>query len=118
MRPDGDSSVRAGSLRHVITIQRQVEDNGIDDAGAVTSWEDIFIDVPASVEPDRAVDSVADGQTVSETFIPVTIRYMDGVKANMRVISEFGNYIIRGIVNVGERRRMLELQCLAIGLDD
>lgn len=117
MRADSDIRVRAGALRHQVLIQHkgQTSPPTYNAAGPVLQWLTILT-TRAAIEPERSGDRLANGQGVTMTYIPITIRYAPGITANMRVIAPDGiTYVIQGIVNFGLRNILLELQCLALG---
>ena len=113
-------SIRAGDMRHVITLLKpqSVDSAGnpiTDASGAAVNYVPVYTNVPAAIEPLRATDVIRSGQTVGQVAIPITIRWMPNVTADMRVQWQQGNYIIQGILNEGERNRKLVLMCLALG---
>lgn len=111
-------SIKAGDLRHSITIFAQTIVDG--KAGKIPTYTTPFAEnVPAAIEPMSATDVLRSGQAISEVNIPITIRYLPGIQANMRI--QFNNgttnpiYIVQGIINVDERNRRLTLACKALG---
>ena len=74
--------MRAGSLRHRVTIEQPVVDTAW---GGATTWEE-FATVWAAVEPLRGRELFAAQQVQSETTAKVTIRYVAGVTAKMRIL--------------------------------
>ena len=113
----GTDSIQAGKLRHRIHIDRPTGTckPTIGKAGAEIGWSLLFENVPASCEPVKATDMIRGGQDVTQVIVIVTIRFMVGVKPNMRIRWKQGNYIIQGIVNEEERNRKLIMTCLALG---
>lgn len=117
--PTSDS-IRAGDMRHVITLlkPRSTDDEGnpiTDASGAAITYVAVYKNVPAAIDPLRATDVIRSGQTVGQVTIPITIRWMPHVTADMLVQWQQGNYTIQGIINEGERNRKLVLMCLALG---
>lgn len=100
--------MRAGRLRHYITIQTVTITNDVE------SWADTHANVPASIEPLRGRE-FWESQTVSaETAYRVTIRYRSGVLPTMRV--KWGTRIFRinAVLNIEERNRELHLMCVEV----
>lgn len=120
MRADGDVRIRAGSLRHPITIYNAAAPTSpptYNDAGQVLVATPFAVNVMAQIAPQRAGITVRAGQQVTETGIPITIRYMAGVSSSMTITSQISGaqYLINGIINIDERNVVLELQCIAFG---
>ncbi len=118
MRPDTDIRFRAGSLRHPITINQRVPTNppGFSAAGPTFEWVP-FTKAMAQISPQRSSVIIRNGQAVSETIIPITIRYQKGITAKMQVVAQNGTYLIDGIINADERNWLMELQCVAFADD-
>lgn len=117
MRSESDVRVRAGGLRHVITIsQLGPTDPPTNSATGPILVPTVFAVTRAQISPERSVDRISNGQTITQTFIPITIRYLPGVTAGMQVTAPNGSqYVIQGVVNAGERNIVMELECLALG---
>ena len=103
--------MRAGELRHRVTIQRQLVP-GKDDLNAdIIEWADIAT-VWAAVEPLTGREYFAAQQVNAEITVRVRIRYLAGVNSSMRV--KFGAryfYIEAPPININERNRELVLMC-------
>jgi SPP1 family predicted phage head-tail adaptor len=117
VRPDSDIRVRAGSLRHPITIQQRVPGSPptYNNAGPVLVPVPVLTNVMAQISPARATQMVRAGQTVTETIIPISIRYNAAVTAAMEVVFNGNLYRIEGIIDFDERHWLMELECLALG---
>jgi len=74
--------MRAGSLRHRVTIQQPVVDTAW---GGATTWEE-FAKVWAAIEPLRGRELIAAQQVQSETTAKITIRYLAGITPDMRIL--------------------------------
>lgn len=102
--------MRAGQLRHRITIQEPVETR--DSYGSVkTTWSDLCT-VWAGIWPIRAKEYVSAGQTQSEVTHTIRIRYRDDITSKMRI--EFGTRyfsIVKPPINPDERKSKLDLVC-------
>jgi head-tail adaptor len=120
MRPAGDIRIRAGDLRHVITIQVLVPASPpqYTAAGTAIGWQP-YLTTRAAIQPMNSSDRLEGGLTITETGIVVTIYYPRGftVTSQMRLVAPHGTYVIQGVENIDERDWMLELKCLALGTD-
>ena len=79
--------MRAGALRHKVTLQTPVivKVNGLTSA----VWED-YRTVAAEIVTMKSFDKSAAQSTMPGADVTITIRYMAGVVANMRVVDEEG----------------------------
>lgn len=97
--------MRAGKLRHAITIQRKsvtTDEYG----GPVESWADVAT-VAASVEP-MAGRELANAQTVNaEITTKITMRYLSGVLASDRITFEGKFYNLQSVVDPEMKHRTL-----------
>lgn len=86
-----------GKLRHAITFQERKAYQ--DSFGAmVDRWQDVWINVPASVEPLSAREFIASGQMQSAITARITIRYRPGIHAAMRILFRGQVYNIAGVL--------------------
>jgi SPP1 family predicted phage head-tail adaptor len=115
--------VRAGRLRHRITLQRRVESQ--EATGEVTwSWADVA-EVWASVEPIAGREYFAAAQVSSEVNTRIRLRYRPGLNEKLRVvfISEPGSpglvhyYDVLSVINWQERDREVHLMCRQRGAE-
>ena len=102
--------MRAGRLRHRVTIQRPV--NMQSEYGSKTgyAWEDLAT-VWASVEPLRGrefLDAEAEGAEVTTRIV---IRYRENVGPACRVVWGTRAYDVVSTLSVEERDRQIELMC-------
>jgi SPP1 family predicted phage head-tail adaptor len=111
----GYPSIDPGLFRHVVTIQQYgpTSPPTFDAAGPVLTWT-TFATARAHIEIIKGKDVIKSGQTVTETYIVVTIRRQAGIAAKMRVVATNGTYVIQSIENVEERNRLLNLLCLGL----
>lgn len=101
--------MRAGNLRHKITIQKPTEaSDGI--GGMTTTWG-TFKSVRAAIWPLRGTEYIAAMQVTSEISHKIRIRYLDNVTSKMRI--KFGTryFDIQSIINPDERDIYLEMMC-------
>jgi SPP1 family predicted phage head-tail adaptor len=104
--------MRAGSLRHRITIRRLV-DGQDDEFGSATLTPTVFADrVPASVEPLTGKELINADRTEAGVSHRVRIRYMPGIVPKMQVVFNERILNIVSVINKEERNIELELMCL------
>ena len=109
-------SIRAGSLRHRVTIQSR--STAIDSSGEqVATWANFAVNVPAAIRPLSAHELIAARGVQSMTSHEITIRYMAGVVAAMRIIYNNRYFNLAAPLNTDERN--IEMIIPAIeGLND
>lgn len=101
--------MKIGKLRHRITIQEKV--TVPDGYGGVTStWKDMAA-VWSSVEPLKGRELYAAQQVKTELSHRVRIRYMSGIKPEMRIAFDNRTFEIEAIIDPEERHESLELLC-------
>jgi len=101
--------VNIGKLRHRVTIQNKV--TLPDGYGGVTStWQDVAT-VWASVEPLNGRELYAAQQVKAELTHRIRIRYMSGIKPEMRIAFDNRTFEIEAIIDPEERHESLELLC-------
>lgn len=105
--------MRAGSLRHKITIQQlaagspQQLANGEPDE----SWTDYLTGVSASIDPVTGKEPFIAQEHLSVVSHKVRIRYRAGITADMRISFRSQYYDIKAVLNWGTRDRDLLLLC-------
>ena len=105
--------MRAGQLRHTISIQEQTDTRtAIGDY--TTSWADIsgMGAVPAAIWPLSSKESLDAMKLESAVTSKIRIRYRDGITSKNRI--KFGSRIfnIKGKpINIDERNIMLDMLC-------
>ena len=104
--------MRAGALRHSITIQQTDETRSA--TGSVTNTWSTFAKVRAEVRPTTGIEQVAGDQVVADVTHQVRIRWYDGVTPKMRVL--FGRRVLEiiHVINLFERDREMNLLCREI----
>ena len=111
-------TVRAGALRHRVTIERKV--SAQDATGAlVESWE-VVGTVWAEVVPMTARELVAAGRDFGEISHQVLIRYHPALAAPLSTAATRVVYGVRvralfGSINQDERNRLITLMCKESG---
>lgn len=75
----------AGRLRHVVDIEVRVDAQ--DTSGAIEStWEPLFENVRAAIEPLSAREALAAAKEQSTVSARITVRYRPGMKAAQRIV--------------------------------
>lgn len=102
--------MRAGQLRHRITIQQP--DNTEGSAGESLPVYSIFATVWGSIEPLSGSEGLQGRQAGSEVTHRVRIRYHAGITSNMRIVwnSRYFN-LSQPPINSDERNVEIELMC-------
>lgn len=102
--------MRAGELRHVISIQ-DLDPNG-DDFGGLSVRTDFATNVRAKITALQGRELYRAQQVVAEVTHEVEIRYIPGVKAKMTVLFNGRRFEIQAVLNPTERTKELHLLCL------
>ena len=99
--------MRAGNLRHRVTIEQRVQ--GHDEAGQpIDTWEP-FVTTWADVVPVRGREVIDATLAATLTDVKFVMRYLEGIDAGMRVVFRGIAYTIKAALNEGTRDRMLTL---------
>ena len=101
--------MRAGSLRHKVTLQTATVTKDRFNA-TVMAWDD-FREVSASIETLKGYDRASAAATWPASDVKICIRYVAGVLPAMRVLHGDTIYSILGVNDVDGRRREIELTC-------
>jgi SPP1 family predicted phage head-tail adaptor len=102
--------VNPGRLRHLVTVQKQVETQNAYGEPEV-SWSDVVKNVCAEILPIRGREYWAAKQINADIEAKVVMRYRSDVTAKMRLLHGTDEYYIDSIINVEQRDRTLELMC-------
>lgn len=105
-------AMKAGKLRHLVTIERPVKVRAAS-GDFITTWDTFLEDVYASIEPLKGKE-LFHAQTVNaDATHTVQIRFADGVNADMRVVYK-GRYLqIADVpINDCECDEMLTFLCI------
>ena len=98
-----------GKLRHRVTLQRPVITK--DNIGQeIEEWQDVAT-VWASVEPLSGKEYFSAKQVNSEVSAKITLRFLQGITPEVRVILDKHTYNILAVINFGERNVYLQLLC-------
>ena len=104
--------MRAGKLRHRISIMRAVETQSATGQPVVT-WA-LFADVAASIEPLRGKEFFASREIHNQVDLRIRIRYLEGVVPKMNVIFGTHTYLIDAIIIPEMRPIEMQLMCKEI----
>lgn len=102
--------MRAGELRRRVTIQQRVTTQDTF-GGQSQTWTDFAANVPAAIDPLSGRELMTAQATQSEVSHRITIRYLPGVTAAMRIVYQGRYFNISAVMNIEERNR--EMQILA-----
>lgn len=102
--------MRAGELRHRITVQESIAVQ--DETGQpIETWQDIAT-IWAKIEDLNGREYLAAKQVpANEVTTRITIRWRDGIKPTMRVITEQRIFDIQSIIDPDGCMQKLELMC-------
>lgn len=103
-------TIRAGKLRHSITIERQ--HTASDAMGSVSdSWIPVAQGVAASLEPLSGRELYAAQQHHAEVTVRVRLRYRAGIGPSMRVVHRGVAYPVLYVINPALKDAELQLMC-------
>jgi len=88
--------MRAGKLRHRITIQRPSFVQDPVTGEMVKTWVDVWVRVPSDVDPVSVTQFVAAAAPQNKVTARVVIRYRAGVDGTMRILHRGKIYDIQG----------------------
>lgn len=105
--------VKAGKLRHELTIEENTK--AADATGVMVSSWSTFASVYGSIRNTRGSELIQGDSVASNINTFILIRYLQGVRANMRVAATVQGatryYNIEYINGVLEEDEMIELVC-------
>lgn len=101
--------IAAGHLRHGIRVQSvsSTTDTG---GGRVPVWIDYAL-THASITPVSGREQISGGKVQASMTHRITLRWIPGVTAKMRVLFGTRVFNVRAVRNLDERNRWLELLC-------
>lgn len=104
------AGIRAGSLRHRVTLQAPVITQ--DAFGApVKTWQNVA-NLWAMVESLSGAELIAARQVFAEALYKVTIRYYPGITDQHRIVYDGMNMDITNVSDVETRHITMELNCI------
>lgn len=98
-----------GKLRHRVTIKEAT--TAADGQGGVTSTWSVVANVWAEIKPVLGLERFFRDGTAPATTMLVRIRYRSDVNTAQRLYYGSREFYIRGLRNLRERDRFLELTC-------
>lgn len=98
--------MRSGLLRDRVDVQRPVRAAD----GGPLSWETEHAGVPAEVEFLTGRELFEARSVVERASVRVTIRYLDGLDSERRIVAPLGTFNIAAVLPDARRTRM-ELLC-------
>lgn len=101
--------MRAGTLRHSVTIQSKSE--SVSAHGEMTDTWSTHATVYARINPARVREDVNTDQVVPRITHEVTIRSLSTVTPDMRILFGSRYLYIVGVKNADERNIMMMLDC-------
>lgn len=108
--------MRAGKLRHRITIQSRHTARGTM-GGESAQWVDVAQCLPAAIEPLNGRELLTAQQVQSEITVRIRLRYRPGIEAKMRVLYRGEVYSIQYVINPELLNRELQLMC-SVGVNE
>ena len=90
--------MRAGKLRHRVTIQELVETKNEDTGLSDESWRTFAQNIPAEIKPLSVREFIRAGAEVSKISTYITTRHIPGVKRSMRIVHGSRTYNIEGVL--------------------
>jgi SPP1 family predicted phage head-tail adaptor len=106
-------TLQSGKLRHRITVQNPVYTQDSQTGAMTPAWQ-TFKEVWAAIEPLSARDFVAAQAQQSKVVARITIRYLPGITAAMRILHGSNIYVIEGIL--ADKDSGLEYMTLPVSL--
>ncbi len=105
--------MRAGSLRHFITIQHlPISTKGdFGEQKATNADWDTFAQVWAEVSPIKGQDLARAQAVWPKVDVTINIRYLAGLTPDMRVVFNDKLYHLHAVINTDERNREMQLLC-------
>lgn len=92
----------AGRLRHVVDFEKRVDVQDDETGGVTTTWESVFTDVRAAIEPLSVREFLAASKEQSAVSARIIVRYRPGMDATQRIVHGTtccANYVGQEIYN-------------------
>ena len=109
--------MKAGILRHRITLQSLTTTQDPVTGETTPTWTDFAADVPAEVVPLSGREFLSAAATQAEVSARMTIRYQPGVLPTMRVLFDGAIYNIAAVLPDPTARRHITLM-VSKGVND
>lgn len=106
--------MRAGKLRHTVTIQQRTAGSPQRTASGQpdTSWTTFQAGVPCSIDPISGREYFTQQQVQGEVTHRIRLRYLAGITQSMRVLYGARVFDIVSVLNWEERNIELHLMCV------
>jgi SPP1 family predicted phage head-tail adaptor len=106
--------MKIGSLRHRVALQQKTiaEDNLMQQSEI---WTEIAT-VWACIEPLSGREYFAAKQINAEISVRITIRYLPGIKTDIRAVLDGRIFEVLAVINPEERRKALILMCKELSI--
>ena len=109
--------LKAGNLRHRVTLQRKQQTQNPQTGAMVTTWV-TEATVPAAVEPLSAREFIAAQAVQSDVSVRIRVRYRPGITSAMRLLHDGKVYGITGVLaDKDSGREYLTLPCAELPHD-
>jgi SPP1 family predicted phage head-tail adaptor len=82
----------SGKLRHIVNIQSLTNTQDVVTGEVTQTWVNTHIGVRASIEPLSAREFIQSRTDQSAISVRITIRYLSGLDASMRILGGSGAY--------------------------
>lgn len=103
--------MRAGRLRHRVTIQEKPDPVPQNSFGEEEfEWQDV-VTLWAAIEPIRGGEFLEGRHEGAEATTRIVTRYYSGIRPEMRATEGSHAWDILSVINVDERDRELQLMC-------
>lgn len=100
-----------GQLRELVTLQQEAAPTADGGGGYTQPWTNVQADIPARVEPAQAREELLGQKLAAVASHAVTIRFLDGVTAGMRLLHGSVVLNIRSVLDLEARGEFLLLAC-------
>ena len=108
------NTLRAGSLRDHITIQRRLPGGSYGQPS--NTWEDALPGpIWANIRYASGSESIRSGQVASKAQVSIRIRWRTGITAEMRAVCDGVEYAIKAVLPDRQHREYVDLVCEVIG---
>ena len=98
-----------GNLRYKVDLQAPTRTS--DGAGGYTEAFNTIAQIFADIRPQNALESYRQGMVQEKVPHKIFIRFRSDVQANYKILYDNRTFQIKGIKNMNERDRFLELLC-------
>ena len=90
--------MRAGRLKHLITIQRETVTQDAT-GNVITAWADLAKDIRAYVEPQQGSEFFAGKERHADVTVKIVMRFLAGITTKDRIIFDGLTYDILSVLD-------------------